>query len=349
MKKKPCTLIIKAVLLLFLTLPSCKKVEDASSTNNRDMSNLRVVSECYSDIDVVCDGILRFDNIDHYENTIDCIDESHETWNADFEAIHDFIDDDQWNQLVDSLNFIEDQPYFDFDKYFKIKSYFSYIDSLDRVWYDVYNCDSLHDPDLFDLIGDDAEALLFNREMEIMIGDSLFKFYSDGTVIAIYGMDCNTLKAIRLDSSNAAHYSNVVRHPSPPLDPVCSRQGEEPRNIYYGTSGEYKIKCQHKMTNFFITKEKAKTKSQKKKSNGKWRKWATSLYIRIEGYEYGPGCVEQPYDIDVDKDKNRKKLKIKYKSPLMNGWFIAIGANKSTHQATKSTYIYGLDSLYITW
>lgn len=68
------------------------------------MSNLRVISECYSEIDVVCDGVLHFNTIVEYENTIDCIEESYETWNTDFETQNDFIDDEQWNNLVDSVS-----------------------------------------------------------------------------------------------------------------------------------------------------------------------------------------------------------------------------------------------------
>jgi len=337
-----------SLILLIAIIQSCKKTEDNFKNQNLKSNILnRKIDECSDGIDVVCDGILYFNDLAHYEAAIDCIDESYETWNDNFEANNTYVDDDTWNNLISASNFDENQPYNDFIYYFNFNSYYEHIDKLEVDWIDNYNCDSIHDPDLEDIVQDDAEACLLNNKLEVMIGDTIYKFYSDGSVIAIYGMNCDALNSIRLDSSNIHDYPQVVRR-SYPISPTCRRKHSMNKTVYYGSSSEFKMKCNHSINFLFRTKEKAKSKNFAKNGQGKWKKRATSLTIRIEGIEYGDGCETSNLQIDKQKQKTRKRLKLKNIGGS-NKWFIAQGVNISTHLAEKSTFVYGLDSLVLSW
>ena len=136
-------------------------------------------------------------------------------------------------------------------------SYYNYIDSLEKVWVDVYNCDSIHDPDLIDIVGDDAEASVLNRNLEVMVGDTIYKFYGDGVIIKIYGADCDALNAIRQDSANVSRYSNATRY----LDELsanivtCGRLDQDGWKVYW--NGADFIRVYNKINFFFGTKNKA--------------------------------------------------------------------------------------------
>lgn len=320
------------VLFALLAISSCKKEKTLLTEKSTVLSGMRVISECYSGIDVVCNDVLRFATVAEYESTIDCIEESYDTWNDNFETQNTYTNDVQWNNLIDSLNFDEEQPYKAFSSYLQFFSYYNYIDSLEKVWVDVYNCDSIHDPDLIDIVGDDAEASVLNRNLEVMVGDTIYKFYGDGVIIKIYGADCDALNAIRQDSANVSRYSNATRY----LDELsanivtCGRLDQDGWKVYW--NGADFIRVYNKINFFFGTKNKAKTKSYKQKNNGKYKKWAVNQQILLLGYEMDNNCGEID-DYNKSKQKRRKKIKIKF-SGASKYWYIPNGYNFSTHIAT---------------
>jgi hypothetical protein len=224
MKNK--NLLLSSLLLITIivvTIISCKKPENLvnpeSISNNREGGGGGRV--CCNGITTICSGtIMYFPTLTDFDNTVNCLEDAYEAWNTAFDNTYDstIYTIDQWDDYADSIGFNEDEPLIEFEECTRFSSLRMYLDSLENEWEETHNLDSIHDPDLVTVIDDDIEQCLYNRFNEIAIGDTIYKFYKDGTVIAIGGLDCNAIEEVRKDST--FRNSRIAAYNPPPPTPT---------------------------------------------------------------------------------------------------------------------------------
>jgi hypothetical protein len=334
MKNK--NLLLTSLLLItfvVVTIISCKKTPFTENENNQS-GNKEIMSTCCSGITTICDGtIMYFASVAAYESTIDCLENEYEDYNTTFDNTYDSITYptiDDWNDYADSIQFNEDETLVAFERCLNFRSLRQYLDSLETEWLETYHSDSLHDPELYTTIEDETEQTLYNPNSEIAIGDTIYKFFVNGDILAIGNLDCATIKQVRVDSSYRNAKIAVYHSENEGECRVIKRTIVE--DFYDGV--EKKIKCVHKLSLYpWGSREVAKTKHYKRKLSGKYKRSKGNITVKMEGTMFSLfGCNEGVVFSIPEKPAYRRKVKIKHKGPSTRTIYnVENNINFSTH------------------
>lgn len=113
--------------------------------------------------------------------------------------------------IADSIGFSEDGIYSDFENEFSFSSLRMTLNSAEALWLAAGPLDWNANPQN-SIIGGTIMKTFFNPYKEIMIGNSIFKYLSDSTLIEVTNGDYNTILAIRDTESSYTNDTNVVSH-----------------------------------------------------------------------------------------------------------------------------------------
>lgn len=120
--------------VVLIVIAGCKKdrmTQNSSSTNQLINDRERGGNDCFEGVKVVCGHILKFNDLQHFQDVYDCLEQAYETWNDDFESQHSLLSDDDYNDYCDSIGFEDDQPLIDFESALNFYSYRKYMSGLE--------------------------------------------------------------------------------------------------------------------------------------------------------------------------------------------------------------------------
>lgn len=337
-------ILIIASLFVMQFITSCEK--NITSTNTMSEDNLTEIkleggeitgnggngTNCEYNVDVACNGILVFRDLQHFFDVYECLNIAYENYNDSFEASHSSLSDSLYNELCDSLNFDEDLPLLNFESNFTYVSYRRHMLNLEDQWLDNTTLDPNLDPEVNNPFTDEIFMTLFNENRAVKIGTSIYWVNKDGITYEIKNGSCELLADLIRDP-NITDPNITVFGNSPVGD--CIDKGRNGQLNYYDNNKKcYKTVVKFN-SGFFGSKVLSKVKSYRKKnSNSKWRRYRTHLEASVSGVTYDSNC-ESPEDFFKAKGpKRRRKLKcsifrgnvsLMYKPNTISGGFYCNG------------------------
>lgn len=303
--KKTLTTCFVAMLII---VAGCHKEQMTQNSSNINTLSQREGDSrnCYDGVQIVCNHILKFTDMQQFQDVYNCLDQANETWNDNFEAAHATLSDDDYNAYCDSVNFEEDQPSIDFESSLNFYSYRKYMSGLDATWI-ANGADSTSDPEDSDVIEDDILATMFSNDQAVMINDTIYWIDNNGNMYEVTNGDCALLAQLQADPIGvSANNSKISLFSIFSPASECRHWDEKHDWNPYASDKRYKWKMSFRYYPWgtFI---KGKIKSQKR-SKGHWKKDRTGLEVTPFGTHYDHLCsASAPYY--KHKQKRRKKLR----------------------------------------
>lgn len=270
---------------------------------------------CGANLKVVCNGVLVFNNWNHFDQVYNCLETARETWIQDFETAHPGLTEDAFDDLMYALAFNENQPLVDFDQALSHGSYRATIDALESAWESAGSSPASH-PDNGNIIDDEVEETLYaayGTGALVIVGTTAVYIDANGQEWHIPFSTCAALQAI-LNNPNGipSNYKVVYAGANGEL---CNNNKSLYGSQYFeGTTRcmTYKLRWRFGGIN---TRAKAKMRMYKKKNLG-WRKNRTAIAVRSFGDERDFECklgltytVENPVINQLQCSKKRRVLK----------------------------------------
>lgn len=296
--------------ITLIGVAGCQKERLTQNSSNKNQFNsaAREGRDCYEGVEIVCDHILKFTDMQQFQDVYNCLDQAYETWNDNFESLHSSLSDDDYNAYCDSVGFEDDQPLIDFESALNFYSYRKYMSGLETTWL-ANGADSASDPENGDVLEDDILATMFSYDQAVMINDTIYWIDKNGNMYEVTNGDCNLLAQLQADPAGvSANNTRITIFPTTTTNSECRHWDGKGAWNPYATDKKYKWKMSFRYYPWG-TSIKSKIKSYKKKS-GNWKKWRTGLEVTPYGTHYDYNCSESA-SYYTDKQKRRKKLKDK--------------------------------------
>ncbi|MFZ2905346.1 MAG: hypothetical protein WAZ98_03985 [Cyclobacteriaceae bacterium] len=216
--------------------------------------------------------------------------------------------------MEESLNYNDDQPYLDFENQYGISSKRAQITAAEDTWLDTAYGDSIAlDPDNSFFIPDDELRTIINSYGELRIGSTYYVFNDDGSYYeggVQYLNEILSLRSLKKGQALPPHIQRVEGQ-LPAAVPTC-RSGKRDTGYIYNSGRTWRFKYVTSIWNFpWGGRIIAKTKSYKKKSNGKWRKRRATIGALIKGDVTRTDCDATEYIESSYKERKRRKVKVR--------------------------------------
>lgn len=153
-------------------------------------------------VEIVYDGILKFNHENHYRDTYNQLFERDFIWNDRFARYFEDASFEEMDSIVTAIGFSPQQILDDFEKLNGFKSLRTQINK-DLAQY--YQDGGIFDPEIH-LVVDDIERSLLNQWGEIMIGDVLYHYKNDGAIIRVENFE--ELELVRNMTSSECKKAN---------------------------------------------------------------------------------------------------------------------------------------------
>ncbi len=204
------------------------------------------------------DGILEFADLDHYKDMITQLEDEMELHNANFfdDPARVTLSDDDVNALAENQGFDEYAPLRDFENYFGFYSMRQDAETAEIAWMNNSVLSSTTDPDKNYPEDSEITRTVLNTDAEIKI-------------------------ALQSHSSTFESSSGCCRTNDRKFG-YATLNNDQNQVKYVGSF--------HGAHLLLGTRIVARTKNFKKKSNGKWKKWATSCRAQIGGSVVDENC-----------------------------------------------------------
>jgi hypothetical protein len=302
MKKFKFGFFLTMMLLTVLFLNSCEKGENVDNISTEIGNELQIIydeyktsilesakgQECELFFSQVrnLNGVLVFSDKQHFEDVLECLELSVDKYNDIFEAEYQDLTDEEIDIKEEEIGFNEDQPLIDFEKRFDFISLRKELDDEINIWLDNEELDEANDPDDHFIIDEDLRTLLSPNSL-VIIGNETIDFY--------YARE-----ELRLGIC---------------IFKDCCHTGTS-KDFFYYNGGNRRFKVRVALRHFIVgSKLKGKIKHFRRKSNGRWKKSRTKLFVQVGGQGRDSNCAlgMAPNLGAVKGPKRRKRLKAKYK------------------------------------
>lgn len=336
--------IVKISLLsIFMIFSSCDK-ENVSENivNESSREGIRFVtnsSENHRTSQV--NGLLAFDDIETFLNTIEDLEKEAEDYDNDFLSKWDHLNDDALEAKEIELSHNPNQPMADFESDFS--GFVSLRKAIENQLEDLIKFQTLNDSNDPDnhYVMEDAVRTVLNADAQVMIGHSLYQMTRFGYVEITDG-DFNTLALIaNADATQYTNLPNLVIHGgyygsnsgnnTQNNAPSCRTDYDETN--YKTTSSNRRVKGIQKLKGhsaLWGTKIKSKTVHQKKRWWGGWTSQRTWIKAKIEGESVNNSC-NQPNEENEFKQGRKHKVIAKISGPSSYAY-------KTKHQELKTIH-----------
>ena len=298
-----------AVFSLICIYTACQQEEVAPPLIEETVPDRAALSSSTPTI-TVSNGLLVFASESHAATVLADLEAAAISADDAFVSEYSTLDEDELNDMEDLVGFNYLQPYIDFEDDLNFSSLRAKVEADIQTWLDNGGSES-DDPDNH-FIGDDLARTILNEQAEVMIGGSIYKFFENGSYIAITDGSFTTLTAIR-NGGDPDDYNNVVWF----AKNAESCKTNKYTNIYkHSGSGKFRMKCRVGIYYYpwgcgFV----AKTKSYKKKNNGKWRKYRTKIDVCVGGKDCKPdgtmsGPIGPKCKLPMGKKKKSRSIRL---------------------------------------
>jgi hypothetical protein len=354
--------------VIFLALFGCKEQSDPAPDSKESLNGQKSFNP-YAGI-TVQHGMLRFQNSVHLLQVLNQLDSEKELWNDNFQATWGSLDDDAYNAKAEQLNFDEDQPLKNFESQFSLSSLRNKIYVEEDAWLDNTTLDPNTDPKSNTTIDGEIFQSVFNAQGEMRIGDSIYveKPYIDvlrtvggspntKALILIPNGDITVLNQIRAKSfltgadftssrGRVGAFYNKAKPVTDNYDKSASGCKGHKRSFdeFPYDNGNKRYYVETKIRNYFIwSNVAAQTVSYKKRDNGKWRRWKTSIGVTIAGDVSNYDCtITGPFSTKEKLDKKRKSVSVR----IVNFFIIVKAKNPydvySNHFCNGQSQVWGI-------
>jgi len=328
--KKIIVILVLLVVLVSIFFFGCKKENVIGSTTDSEILKSPMSNELktlyntlptpnYGNITLINRDILRFESVEHFEQVYEDLYEHYQAWAELFIATYDTGNEEELDDIIDSLNFNENWPLFKFEESFK-KGTMATATLLEKnlqrelAWLDE-GARGLSPSDV--ITSCPVEQALLSPFYEYCIGDTICQIRPDNYQILIPLSELSSLSYIR----NASISELLSRGPSTPtpefpakivlndppiviIDPPskgCHEKNYIKRNEKYNTS-DYKFEWEYFCRNctypfYMYTRIKTTVSMKNYKWKAKTKKWVK---------DYGSPCriafVTQLYEYYFDND-----------------------------------------------
>lgn len=213
------TTVLAIVILGAIT--SCKKDEHSQLINEKAPDRSAMLRLCTVEAVTTCGGtILSFPNQAAFDAAYSCLEQEYEAHNTAFEQQYVNMNDEDYNNLIDQLGFDEEQTLADFENSVNFVSLRSVLNAQEQIWLNNAVLDPNTDP--WDhIIDDPIYASLLSINGDVKIGNSIFHYEPDGTIIELTNGDCEELALIHGDPNYRSANTNVLT--LGPINEICKR------------------------------------------------------------------------------------------------------------------------------
>tara|TARA_R110001583_G_scaffold412_2_gene3759 strand:- start:3258 stop:4379 length:1122 start_codon:yes stop_codon:yes gene_type:complete len=327
--------IIAALFISTLLLTSCNNetVEDVEEVFN--INGLEVLSYSFKEKGVSGKGlslttIAAFDSQQTYDNYVNNLESQVEAWDDAFVAKWGYLNDDELNAKEEELNFDSEKPLTDFENQIGLQSLRQKYLADEEVWLNNEVLDEATAPDnnsIYDF--DQSKMALINRLGEVKIGITIIKQLTKEQITNINGLvqlkgglqqripadesayltiddgNFDTLVAFNEGDVSVVNDNNVTVVQN--SDTSCKNSAKRVFTDEYASGKKVilKVKFDNVGGGLFF-KAKAKIKSFKQKSSGKWKRYRTNLGVEVATNQF---CDDFYQVTKSMKRKRRKKLK----------------------------------------
>lgn len=193
------------LVLVGIGFSGCKKEEMVNMSNSPDQYSGKSMGDLTSSITVE-NGMLKFRDMEHIKRTIDGLYNSYLNHEDDFLSFYPDKSGEELMKIEDSISFNEYKPYEEFEVALSFSSLRSKIQQ-DYIEYMNSGRDDNSDPENHFIIEKSIQTVL-NTHEEVIIGESIYKFYEGGYIRIVDG-NYSTLLLIRKDFSLVYKLDNV--------------------------------------------------------------------------------------------------------------------------------------------
>lgn len=344
---------VKTVFLMTIVFTSsCNKEQlEYGSGKVTDIGKQKTEGgHCMSNVTVVCNNILRFNDLLHYQSVYDCLESSYENWCNNFDNQNSALSDDQFNQLISDLGWDEEQPLNEFESMAPgFVSLRTHINALETAWLAQPNPDPNQDPDNH-FVDDIIQRTMMNQFGMICIGNTVLYYAANGVWYELPAANCALIGQIQNTGIVPNGYPGIIIVHRP------QKAGSNNCELFYDKSDfkdcssqrRFKWRLKYAIADMLNANRAIATiKYYKKKSNGNWQRWSTSIKVRVsDTFWYGQACTSTGDDIYAQKGfVRRKKLTARDTMPTIDwkaipnneltGYYFSEGAScTTTHTAS---------------
>lgn len=301
-----------------LILFSCSKSElNKVAPTNHFNSNLESRSLTLPDITKI-QGILSFDDSTDVMQAILYLEQEWDYHNDTFVDNYPLYSDDQLDSVETLLAFEEDQPLIDFEEDYSFYSLRDSLDSVLDIWLDNTTLVESTNPELFHIL-DPMLRTLLNTNCEIIIDSSIYTLHEDGSFTEIYDLNFSALDSLRrgvFDPESSPNGKLHARDNHNEGSSSCCVTDYDERDELENSNSTKRIDCTIELRSFpWSSSVIGKTIGFKKKSNGKWKRFKSSLTSRVHGeveHKFPGVCFGDPRTFDKSKSKKRRRLVARY-------------------------------------
>ncbi|MFN8712956.1 MAG: hypothetical protein ACK5Z2_08890 [Bacteroidota bacterium] len=301
--KHKSTFLFNAIFLIILPLSSCKK-EEVANYHQLQYSNARL---CTVEAITTCSGtVLSFPNQAAFDAAYNCLEQEYEAHNTNFEQQHSNLNDDDYNLLIDQIGFDEEQTLRDFENSVNFNSLRATLNAQELIWLNDTILDPATDP-WNHVIDDPIYATLLSANGDVKIGNSIFHYEPDGTIIELTNGDCDELTLIHNNPNYRS--GNTIALTLGPFNEPCKRVKSESDDREWLTTSSKMYKWRIGFFGrFFSADATVKIRNFKRNSNNRWRRMATSSYVEVSGSARNSSCTEiQAFSLK-NKGFSRRKV-----------------------------------------
>lgn len=159
----------------------------------------------FGNINIVGDNILKFENEQHYESTLDLLMQQKEEWVERFLNRFAGVNEDSLDVIIDHLNFDENQPLIMFENNYGIfGSNLRYINSVKENTWLLRGAEGEYPFDR--IVPDEVEQTLLSNYYEVCIGNIIYQL-RDSMIVLIPLSSIEAISNIRAAQS----YSELER------------------------------------------------------------------------------------------------------------------------------------------
>lgn len=287
-------------MALVLLAVSCKKENNLENAKSTSAGNLALVSPAGV---TVYGDMLHFPDVATLLTTLDDLENEVEVYDDNFLASHSELTQEELFELEDSVNYDENKPLEDFEnQYPGFHSLRKMLSDEFNAWLDTDGDNVANDPDHHFILDDNFRAVL-NEQACLRVEDTIYLMHDTGW-IEVYNADLDVVADIE------AGIIDANAEPTPQTLGIFRNLGHSQANcddaITSRAQDGYKLGANDRRIKWKLVAEnvawwhkvKGKVWGYKKNKRGKWKKYRSGLWVRVEGIVYDQAsCTPFPFDM----------------------------------------------------
>lgn len=266
------------------------------------------ISQCNVGIAVV-NGYLKFNSIEDFNNTVDCLEAKSELMDDDFLSDWGHLNDSLLNIKEMELNYHEESVYYVFEQQHNIGySLRKLLNDEEEAWLDNDILDTINIPEDH-AISELAVQSVFSSTGVVIIEDTIMLMKPNGLYYRILNGSFSTLDSILNNTWVEGNPFVEINEIDGTRRSSCKRCKRSKPEII--SNGNYRMKYSAGFCSTWIRRWMRATTTAYKKRNNKWKKYRTSIQTSFaSSFEPSTYCssptVTSRCNINFNSKRNKK-------------------------------------------